>query len=117
MAFGKGKRQSLLTPIFLTRECQLTKVFKELRDIEWSARTLKQKQKVIGITVEGTGRSTPIPPLVAPYDFGIDKTWWRVEAGEYPAHVADWFTHGNPDGFEDRSDDEETIDLVVEGIL
>jgi hypothetical protein len=86
-------------------------VFKELREIEWSARTVKQKQKMIGITVEGTGRSTSVPPLVAPYDFGIDKMWWETKASEYPAHVADWLTHGNPNGFGDESDageDDET---------
>jgi hypothetical protein len=60
------------------------------------------QQKVIGITVEGTGQSTSVPPLVAPYDFGIDKKWWEEEAGEYPAHVMDWLTHGNPDGFGDE---------------
>lgn len=54
--------------------------------------------------MEGTGRSTSAPPLVAPYDFGIDMTWWETEASEYPAHVVDWLTHGNPDGFGVESD-------------
>ena len=63
------------------------------------ALTAKQKESIIGIRVDGTGRVSQIPPFVAPYNFGIDPKWWRKHAKTYPNHITDFFTHGDLDGF------------------
>jgi hypothetical protein len=58
-----------------------------------SALSVKQKEAIVGLRVEGTHRSSDRPPLVAPYNFGIDEGWWEECAEDYPNHIADYFTH------------------------
>jgi hypothetical protein len=51
--------------------------------------------------VSGTGRSTIEPPLLAPFNFGIDQTWFENKSEEFARLVKDWGTHGNPEGFDE----------------
>jgi hypothetical protein len=81
-------------------------IFYDLKKIAMDQLTAKQREAIVGIRVEGTGRISNIPPLCAPYDFGIDKTWWRTRGQDYPNHVVDFFTHGKLDGFESLEEDE-----------
>jgi len=78
---------------------QLSDVFHKLKTIAMDALSVKQKEAIVGIRVGNTGRKSLIPPLLAPYDFGIDLGWWNRYAKKYPNHITDFMTHGNIEGF------------------
>jgi hypothetical protein len=87
----------------------------KLRKIWWESLSIKEKETISSTPVYGTGRSTSVPPLQAPYDFGIDKTWWALFKHKYPEHVKDWFTYGNPEGFHDEEMGEDGVNEDGEG--
>ncbi|KAL4259476.1 hypothetical protein AB1N83_007668 [Pleurotus pulmonarius] len=62
----------------------LSEIYHELFEIQWNMRNAKEKARYRTLRVTDSGRSTVTPPLAAPYDFGIK----------------DWYTYGNPPGFE-----------------
>ena len=57
--------------------------------------------------MSGTSRSTIEPPLIAPFDFGIDQGWLENESERYARLVKDWGTHGNPEGFGETEEDQD----------
>jgi hypothetical protein len=78
---------------------QLSEIFHDLKKIAFGALSTKQKEAIVGIRVEGTGRVSQVPPLIAPYDFGIDWGWWRGYSKKYPNHVSDFYKHPGPPDF------------------
>jgi len=94
----------------MTYEIKLSKIFHDLNTIYTTNQTAKQREKIIGITVSETGRATVVPPLVAPFDFGIDPEWFQRESGVFAKIVRDWGKHGNPDGFDATDEDLEELE-------
>ena len=97
---------------------QLTQVFNKLKTIVVDSLSVKQKEAIVGIRVGNTGRRSLIPPLLAPYDFGIDLGWWKHHAKNYPNHISDFMTHGNIEGFgkgKGKGDGEEEEDVDGDG--
>ena len=84
----------------------------ELHDIWWNNRSIREKEKINAIIIESTTRSTSVPPLQAPYDFGINPEWWNTAKDKYPEYVKDWYKYGNPEGF--GGDDMEAGDMEDE---
>jgi hypothetical protein len=64
--------------------------------------TTKQKEAIRAIRVTGSGRQTSQPPLVAPFNFGIDADWWADESQRFTALVGDWGKFEDPVGFGSR---------------
>jgi len=59
----------------------------------------EKKKKGGALVAYGTGRTTKVPPPLAPYDFGINQAWFDVESENYPIETADYFNHPDPIGF------------------
>ncbi|GBE87457.1 hypothetical protein SCP_1101330 [Sparassis crispa] len=91
------------------RSDELSNIFKELDTLAWQAKSAKEKERIVSISVRDTGRSTDIPPLVAPFDFGINKTWWEVNKDDvrYKEVLTDWYMHGDLLGFGSAVDNDE----------
>ncbi|KAL6299396.1 hypothetical protein BKA93DRAFT_829960 [Sparassis latifolia] len=83
------------------RSDELSNVLKELDVMAWQDKPAKLKECVVIISVRNTGRTSDVPPLVAPFDFGINHMWWeRNKNNEKFADVlTDWYTHGDLHGF------------------
>ncbi|TDL13707.1 hypothetical protein BD410DRAFT_903240 [Rickenella mellea] len=83
----------------LWRSDELSAVFHDLYELWWDSLSTKEREGFRTTRVAGTGRSTDRPPLIAPFDFGIDATWWDEKHEEFSSLVCDWGTHGDPNGF------------------
>jgi hypothetical protein len=79
----------------------LTAVLHELHDLWWELLSAKEREKIVGLRVRGTGRGSVSPPALAPFDFGINEQWWAEyhEKPEYKNYLMDWYSHGDPEGF------------------
>ncbi|KII89949.1 hypothetical protein PLICRDRAFT_685554 [Plicaturopsis crispa FD-325 SS-3] len=102
------------------RSDQLSAIFRELHDLWWDGLSAKQKEAIASITVR-QNRSTDEPPLTAPFDLGISTVWWDENEDKFPLAVGDWFSFGNPEGFDTDpkrpvlvSDTADTTDLSSE---
>jgi hypothetical protein len=84
---------------YLSEFSKLTEIMHELHGMWWANRSIREKEKINAIIINTTSRSTSVPPLQAPYDFGIDQEWWKTAKEKYPEHVKDWYTYGNPAEF------------------
>ena len=84
---------------------QLTRVFMELDEIWMEEAPPKERNRPRATLVRDTGRVSNAPPNFAPFDFGIDPTWYEAAKPKYPRLLRDYFTYGNPAGF---GDDETT---------
>lgn len=54
------------------------------------------------ITIRGTGCTSDRAPMVAPYNFGIDRVWYDAHKALQPYRIAlrDWYQYPAPQGFE-----------------
>ena len=79
---------------------KLTRILHKLEKFWWDALTNKEREAV-NIFRVGTERSTSKPPLVAPYNFGIDLEWWKAakESGDWENVIGDWGKYADPQGF------------------
>ncbi|KAG6871436.1 hypothetical protein C0992_010958 [Termitomyces sp. T32_za158] len=79
---------------------KLTDLFHKLQQLWWDSLSTKQKLSY-ALRVTNTGRSSSVPPLVAPFDFGIDPTWWSEHgtSTEYKSIVSDWMKYPMPKAF------------------
>ena len=70
--------------------------------------SMKKKNKNAPISVRepdpATCRKSAVPPKNAPYDFGINRTWYQTHRLSYPVEVSDYFTYGNLPGFGPEND-------------
>ena len=46
-----------------------------------------------------TARSSAIPPPRAPYDFGINTTWYEKHKETYANVISDWYQYRDPARF------------------
>ncbi|KAG6898557.1 hypothetical protein C0995_009285, partial [Termitomyces sp. Mi166 len=72
------------------------KVFEVIKP-EWHS----DKKSSFALRVHNTGCSSTVPPLIAPFDFSIDPTWWQ-EYGTLPGYkslLEDWKKHLRPQVF------------------
>lgn len=70
---------------------------------ERHARKLTAKQMMSQkFRIRTSGRSTDVPPAIAPYNFGINQEWLdaRKDTDEYRALLADWGNYPGPPGFD-----------------
>jgi hypothetical protein len=78
---------------------QQSKVFDDLRDIWWTTKSSKEREK-FAIRVRGSGRCSTIAdiPKVSPYDFGINFEWLNEARMEHPLEerLKDWGKYGDP---------------------
>lgn len=79
---------------------QLSEVLHEIRKLGYESMSAKDREKISNITVNETGRTTNIPPLVAPYNFGINAAWHEREKNNFPGIINDWGKYAGPDGFD-----------------
>ncbi|KAG2135436.1 hypothetical protein DEU56DRAFT_737712, partial [Suillus clintonianus] len=89
------------------RSLAQSKVFENLRNIWWTGKSAKEREK-FSIQVRGSMRcSTDADiPKVSPYDFGIDLEWLTEARKErlLEERLKDWGKYGNPTGFEAERD-------------
>jgi hypothetical protein len=116
----RSEKVSLLLPRELALKwhtvTQLGAIFHDLHDIWWNSLKSRQKEKHQAWIVNTTGRSSSAPPIDAPYDFGINREWWTTAQEKYSDVLGDWYTYGNPEGFDDDEVEEnEQADGNVEG--
>ncbi|KAI0054974.1 hypothetical protein BV25DRAFT_1833447 [Artomyces pyxidatus] len=81
------------------RSAEMSVIFTRLRKIHWASLSSKEK-KEYAYRVRLTDRSSDIPPLVAPYDAGINRDWYEFNKEDLHHHLGDWYTYGNPVGWE-----------------
>lgn len=87
---------------------QLSSIFHELWDLWYDSLNAQSREKINYIRIKDTGRTTNIPPLVAPYNFGINKGWMRDESVNFSRLVTDWGRFPDPDGFGEFAAEKET---------
>jgi hypothetical protein len=80
---------------------KLTWVFHELWALFWEGLSGKE-QKAYAFRVD-TDRSTGHPPGVAPYNSGIDETWYEANKDSQDPDIQllirDWMTYGDMESF------------------
>ena len=70
----------------------------------------KERNRARATLIRGTGRVNDVPPVFAPFDFGINRAWYEAARPKYPRLLRDYFTYGNPAGFggDNATNEEET---------
>ncbi|TDL17024.1 hypothetical protein BD410DRAFT_843958 [Rickenella mellea] len=91
------KFQEVIKPNW--RSDELSAIFHELRNLWWDFIPMKQQHTYHSLRVTGTQRNTNDPPLMAPFNFGINNEWLEEHGERYAAVVGDWGEHPDPDGF------------------
>ena len=76
----------------------------DLDDIWKEELSEQDKKRIRAKVVRNTDRTSTRPPSNAPYDFGIDRTWYEAHKSEYQIMVQDYFTYGDPTGFGTEAD-------------
>jgi hypothetical protein len=73
----------------------------ELAQIAFNLLPAKDKKNIRYERVRGTGRVSSRVPTIAPYNFGINKTWLEMykDDPEYKHLLADWGSYDDPVGF------------------
>lgn len=78
---------------------QQSRIFDDLRDIWWTTKSSKEREK-FAIRVRGSGRcSTDADiPKVSPYDFGINLEWLNEARKDrlLEERLKDWGKYGDP---------------------
>ena len=77
---------------------QLSNVFHELYKMWLESLSTKKRESIRTIRVT-TERKSGIPPLVAPFNFGIDQDWLEDEGPGDAKLIEDWGTYEDPEGF------------------
>jgi hypothetical protein len=95
----------------------MDQMMRDLQNIVEEGSTAEQRQwqasarQYTYYRVDGTSRSTDIPPPRAPHNFGICKPWYKRNRQNplLKRVLTDWMCWPNPDGWntEDSVDDEE----------
>ncbi|KAJ7596217.1 hypothetical protein C8J56DRAFT_1116728 [Mycena floridula] len=84
------------------RSAELSETLHKLREFGLEA---KKKNKRKYTRVYDTGRYTDTPPLTAPWNFGIDPSWWMIygpgglDEAVFKHCIGDWNTYPDPPGF------------------
>lgn len=68
--------------------------------IAFDAQTPREKKNTHYIRVSNTGRASPRIPDLAPYNFGINRTWFDKYKNhpEYRSLLVDWYKYADPAG-------------------
>ncbi|OBZ65363.1 hypothetical protein A0H81_14653 [Grifola frondosa] len=74
-----------------------TEILHELWEAYWD--TLPAKQKEGYRPRIRTDHFTDQPPMVAPYNFGINQVWFNEHKETYQLRLHDWYTFPDPPGF------------------
>ncbi len=75
---------------------KLTNILHDLDKMHFDSLASDEARTIVAY---GTGRSTKVPPKIAPYDFGINATWYETDAANFPVLTSDYYKHGDPVGF------------------
>lgn len=80
---------------------QLTNVSHTMQAMFSESQTTRERAHFHYKRVTGTHRKSSRIPLVAPWDFGVHREWLdeHCEDPNIGPLIADWGTHGNPEGF------------------
>lgn len=101
-------RHITCTQKLIQTTAQLTCLIHKLVRILDETLTVKSSKLTQGTRVRGTGRSTNVPPVVAPYNFGINFQWLETYQNIYPVHLRDWGKYEDPEGFGSNAFHEDT---------
>ncbi|TDL15547.1 hypothetical protein BD410DRAFT_732578, partial [Rickenella mellea] len=91
------KFQEVIKPNWRSEE--LSAIFHKLRSLWWDSIPAKQQLTYHARRVTDTERNTNLPPLMAPFNFGINNEWLEECRETYAAVIGDWGQHPDPDGF------------------
>ncbi|KAJ7046029.1 hypothetical protein C8F04DRAFT_1387707 [Mycena alexandri] len=83
------------------RSGELTDALHKLAVLSVSLMTDNQRKKIRYTRVRGTGRTSSRIPDIAPYNFGIDKTWFETHKEDPNCQhlLVDWGKWPGPEGF------------------
>ena len=71
----------------------------ELETLWWASVPATKRKWFTVIRIMTTARSSAIPPPQAPYDFGINTTWYEKHKETYANVISDWYQYRDPAGF------------------
>ena len=83
---------------------KLTRILHKLQAFWRDALTNKEKEAFSIFRIGNSERSTSQPPLVAPYNFGINLERWEAakESGNWDNIIGDWGKYADPQGFREN---------------
>jgi hypothetical protein len=95
-------------------------MMRDLQDIADEISTPEQRQRqckvgrVTYFRVDNTSRSSDAPPLRAPHNFGICKTWYEEKRRNpyFKMILADWYRFPGPNGWDTDNREDEEIDTA-----